>query len=266
MNTLTNSQCDSYKQQGFLILESALDESWLGKLSDAADLLALDVGPLVMENPRIQIEKTQQGICIRQAEPLIDLSPVFREFSQSEDILSPLRYLFNDEPVLFEDKINYKNPGGGTAFPVHQDYAFWTKFPPSLVTVLIYIDEATTENGCLQVVPEQHTQGLLPHHRRPVGLSNGLMINTEAVEGWSPNMLQAPGAAGTMLIFSCLTPHQSLPNMSDRPRRAIIYTYNPALEGDFYAQQEGPNLERCELWRAGRENERPENSTSCSHG
>lgn len=246
--SLTDTQCDLYKQQGFLILESALDASWLGKLSDAADELTRNVGPIVKENPHIQIEKSQQEICIRQVEPTIDLSPTFRAFSQSEEILSPLRSLFDDEPVLFEDKINYKNPDGGTAFPLHQDYAYWSKFPSSLVTILVYIDEATTENGCLQVLPGKHTQGLLSHKLQPVGLSSSLVVDTEIGDSWL-QMLEAPGPAGTMLVFSCLTPHQSSANVSDRPRRAFILTYNPASDGDFYSQHEGPILERWHKWR-----------------
>jgi hypothetical protein len=247
--SLSDAQCDLYEQQGFLILESALDASWLERLSDAADELTGNVGKLVKDNPRIQIEKSQQEICLRQVEPTIDLSPTFKEFSQSEVILSPLRSLFNDEPVLFEDKINYKNPGGGTAFPVHQDYAYWSKFPSSLVTVLVYIDEATTENGCLQVLPGKHTQGLLFHTLQSVGLSSDLVVDTQAIDGW-PEMQEAPGPAGTMLIFSCFTPHQSSANVSEHPRRAFILTYNPALEGDFYSQQEGPNVERWHQWRS----------------
>ena len=247
-HSLTDTQCDLYEQQGFLILESALDASWIGKLSDAANELTHNVGPLVKENPHIQIEKVQQEICIRQVEPTIDLSPTFREFSRTEEVLSPLRCLFDDEPVLFEDKINYKNPGGGTAFPAHQDYVYWSKFPSSLTTALVYIDEATTENGCLQVLPGKHTQGLLSHKLQPVGLSSDLVVDTEIGDSW-PQMLEAPGPAGTMIIFSCLTPHQSSANISDRSRRAFILTYNPASDGNFYSQRYGPILERWHKWR-----------------
>jgi hypothetical protein len=42
-----------------------------------------------------------------------------------------------------------------------------------------------------------------------------------------------------MIILSAFTPHASAPNMSDHPRRAIVLTYNPASDGDLYAERYG---------------------------
>ena len=51
--------------------------------------------------------------------------------------------------------------------------------------------------------------------------------------------VKVPGPPGTLILFSAFTPHASAPNLSDRPRRAIILTYNPASDGDAYEERYG---------------------------
>ena len=53
------------------------------------------------------------------------------------------------------------------------------------------------------------------------------------------DVIKVPGPPGTMILFSAFTPHASAPNLSDRPRRAIILTYNPASDGDVYEKRYG---------------------------
>ena len=43
--------------------------------------------------------------------------------------------------------------------------------------------------------------------------------------------------AGDVLIFHCLTPHESSPNRSDQERRAIIFSYNPLSDGNVYRER-----------------------------
>ena len=44
----------------------------------------------------------------------------------------------------------------GSAVEWHQDLAYFPHTNPDLVNTLIYLDDATEENGCLQVLPRQH--------------------------------------------------------------------------------------------------------------
>jgi hypothetical protein len=37
-------------------------------------------------------------------------------------------------------------------------------------------------------------------------------------------------------FFDCFTPHQSKPNLTDRPRRNIYLTFNRASAGDYREQ------------------------------
>ena len=62
--------------------------------------------------------------------------------------------------VLFNDKINFKQPGGD-GFKAHQDQAAgWTAFAPLFVTALVTVDPATVANGCLEIATAPRPEGL----------------------------------------------------------------------------------------------------------
>ncbi len=140
--------------------------------------------------------------------------------------------------VLFKDKINFKMPGG-PGFKAHQDQqAGWGRYAPLFVTALVTIDPATLENGCLEMVPGRHRDGLIG-------------------EEWSPldeaalDLRPVPTAPGDVIFFDSFAPHASKPNLTDRARRILYLTYNLASHGDhraqYYAEKHAsfpPDIER----------------------
>jgi ectoine hydroxylase-related dioxygenase (phytanoyl-CoA dioxygenase family) len=154
---LTREQCRQYEAEGFLVLPGYLDAPSVAALRDAADELLTRVGPWVRGNPRVQVDRVGDQVGIRQVWPIIDLSPTLARFAEDERIVGLFRRLFDgDTPVLFEDKLNCKHPGVGSPFPMHQDYSYWQPHSPRLTSAMIYLDAATEENGCLEVVPGRH--------------------------------------------------------------------------------------------------------------
>jgi ectoine hydroxylase-related dioxygenase (phytanoyl-CoA dioxygenase family) len=243
---LSEAQLQQYEQDGFLVLRDWFDQAAVQKLSQAADELLDKVGPVVSGNPRIQVDRIDETARVRQVYPVIDISDTFAALSRDARVLDPFRSLFNDTPVLFEDKLNYKYPSGGSPFPMHQDYSYWQDYSPQLTTALIYIDQATEENGCLEVVPGWHNKGLLPIEKIQVGQNVDHYVSTKVLD---PSLaVKAPGSAGTMLLFSCFTPHSSGPNLSSHRRRAIILTYNPARDGSGYEATSGAHLKQIQTW------------------
>ena len=78
--------------------------------------------------------------------------------------------------VLFKEKINFKMPGA-PGFKAHQDQqAGWTRYAPIFVTALVTIDPATIENGCLEMVPGRHREGLIGEEWSPLD-ETGLAVH-----------------------------------------------------------------------------------------
>jgi hypothetical protein len=146
--------------------------------------------------------------------------------------------LMGAEVVLFKEKINFKMPGG-PGFKAHQDQqAGWTRYAPLFVTVLVTIDPATVENGCLEIVPGRHREGLIGEEWNPLD---------EAKLGLQP----VPTAPGDVIFFDSFVPHASKPNFTNEPRRLLYLTYNLAAAGDhraqYYAEKHAsfpPDIER----------------------
>ena len=131
----------------------------------------------------------------------------------------------------------------GTAYPLHQDYAYWSEYTDRLISVVLHLDDATVDYGCLRMMPGRHKEGLLP---RPDGETRIIAKDVE-----DPSIAEdVTGAAGSVVLFSCYTPHHSFPNRSAHGRRAILYTYNPASEGDTYPLYKGQHTRTCLDWLA----------------
>ena len=140
--------------------------------------------------------------------------------------------------VLFKEKINFKMPGGA-GFKAHQDQqAGWTKWAPILVTALVTLDPATIENGCLEMAPGRHQEGLIGEEWAPMD-EDGL------------GLVAVPTAPGDVIFFDSFAPHASKPNLTADPRRILYLTYNLLRDGDhrvrYFAEKRAsfpPDIER----------------------
>ena len=165
---------------------------------------------------------TTRKLC--RVEDFIPYHDGLRGFLEGPALGSVLESLLGEPAALFKEKINYKLPGGA-GFAPHQDAPAFTAFGQQYhVTVMVAVDAATMQNGCLELVDGFHGSGLLPQ------ASDGTLDpGWTALQRWRPIEM----AAGDVLIFDSFVPHRSGPNHSDRPRRALYVTYNRACEGSL---------------------------------
>ena len=112
-----------------------------------------------------------------------------------------------------------KPPFIGSEKPWHQDNAYFNYLPlESVGTAWIALDDATIENGCMHLLPGQHTRGALRHHHT---------IDCEILSDRIEPELAVPIElkAGGVLYFSAMLPHQTPPNSSSLQRRALQFQY-----------------------------------------
>jgi ectoine hydroxylase-related dioxygenase (phytanoyl-CoA dioxygenase family) len=232
------SQIDiaQYRRDGFLTAPSVFTPDELQLMRDAADevLTRCAAEPeryaRRIEWERDHVDAVHQATMdrvIRKLEPVSDIAPVFARYSQHPGIVDPLKQIFADDVCLFEDKLNLKLPGG-SPYPWHQDWACcWRAHTDELITCFVYLDDADETMGCLQVIPGSH-QGkpILPFKE-----GGHFEIDPAAVPAESA--VPVPLKAGGMIYFDPYLLHYSDYNTSTRPRRTIIFTYNPARLGDI---------------------------------
>ncbi len=104
----------------------------------------------------------------------------------------------------------------------HQDAPAY-RFVDTHVSCMVAIDDATLDNGCLEVVSG--------HHHELLATDEAGCIRADVVAGlqWDPVEVRA----GQTLWFHSRTPHRSGPNRSAVARRALYPTYNAVSEGDL---------------------------------
>jgi phytanoyl-CoA hydroxylase len=130
-----------------------------------------------------------------------------------------LEQLIGQEVVLKNSMALAKPPFIGSEKPWHQDNAYFDYLPLELLgTVWIAVDDATLENGCMHVLPGQHRRGPLRHHH-----TTDCEIVSDRID--PTQAVPVPLAAGGIMLFSAMLPHQTPPNQTASRRRALQFQY-----------------------------------------
>jgi len=164
---------------------------------------------------------------LQRIEDFFEYHEHFNQTFNGPKFMGLVSELFGEKGILFKEKVNMKLPGGDGFLP-HQDVqAGWDMYGHSChISMLVGLDFATEENGCLEIVAGQHKKGLLG----PMGSA----IPNDVVDTlvWEPLKTKP----GDLVFFDSFVPHRSGPNNSDKPRRVLYVTYNKVSEGDFRRQ------------------------------
>ena len=152
---------------------------------------------------------------------------VWSAASTSPRIVNNVRILLGEEAAFFHGKVIFKEAGTGGAWQWHQDYGYWYNQGyayPRMISAFIALDEATRENGCLQVLKGSHLLGRLDHGK--VGDQTG--TETDRIAALEPmfERVYCEMTPGSVLFFHCNLLHTSEQNTSDKDRRAFIICYN----------------------------------------
>jgi ectoine hydroxylase-related dioxygenase (phytanoyl-CoA dioxygenase family) len=166
-----------------------------------------------------------------------------------------LSAVLGTEMVLYKEKLNLKPPGG-SGFAPHLDspslrVALGSEGPQTFCTVMLAIDDMTSQNGCLRIckgpwAEENCCQVIQPEENgNPDAGGRAGAIPTEIADAMSFDNVACKG--GTVVAFNGWAPHRSSANTSAFPRRAVFLTYNPKSEGDFHTRY----YEKMEEMRRG---------------
>ena len=171
---------------------------------------------------------------VRSMEPFVHLDPALHALPDDPRLCEPMRSLCGAASLaLFTDKLNFKRPGGAP-FPWHQDspyFAFECPHVDRLVSVQLYLDDATEKNGCLWMIPGSHKHGPLPGLTERGTLGRLYTDVERALPGAELVPLEAP--AGSAIFFHGDVVHGSRSNRSAASRRAFVLTYQPGGHPQF---------------------------------
>ena len=219
-----------FLQNGYLAIAQAFDAQ---EVRDALDGLVHLLSGANPDFTGVMYEQKAQGIDVAtlSAEQRQDYVRKFMYFTPYEPrldalarhprLLDVVTRIMGESPILFQDMALLKPPHIGREKPWHQDHAYFDLPLETLVMgAWIALDEATTENGCMIVIPGSHRQGPVVHFkRRDWQICDTEVNNTHAVA--------VPLKPGGCLLFHSLIHHGTPTNNSGLRRRAVQYHYRP---------------------------------------
>lgn len=221
---LTEEQIQAFERDGYLLVRGLYDADEMRLISQWTDEVA--GYPEVPGKYMMYFEQSQLSPGQRILNRIEDIESYHAEFSElfnGDKMKGCVAQLFREPAVLFKDKINFKMPGGD-GFKAHQDVqAGWDRYAQLHITALVSIDPATDANGCLELAPGHHKQGLLGESWKP--------LPEDALD-----YVKCETQPGDAVFFDSFIPHRSGPNLTDKPRRVLYVTYNRLSEGDHRQQ------------------------------
>jgi phytanoyl-CoA hydroxylase len=230
---LSDEQIQHYRREGYLVVDRFLSFEMLAQLDRTIREIserAIASGDWkgVLE---VEPESGNGQLVARRIYSPFDQHEDFRAVATDSRLLDAIEDLIGPNITLQHSKLNMKPAKIGSSVEWHQDMAYFPHTNDDLVTTLIYLDDATVENGCLQVLPRHHTHFF--NHALPDGTFAG-MITEDLDTGrfGTPISLAAP--AGSVIFMHCITPHSSLPNRSQHGRRTLIFEYRAADSFPIY--------------------------------
>lgn len=220
---VSDVQQDHWNRFGWLHIKGWYGEGELASIKAATD--DLQARPEVAGKWMKYFEESggdNRNLC--RIENFLQYESVYSELLQGNANLGLLSLLIGERAALFKEKINFKL-SGGQGFGAHQDAPAFTTFGQRFhVTMMLSIDHATKDNGCLEIARTPRLDDSLE-------MNEDLTLSDKAVARFKWEPIET--APGDLVLFDSYVPHRSAPNLSDASRRALYATYNKASDGDF---------------------------------
>ena len=139
------------------------------------------------------------------------------EIAHHPVILDVMEDLLGPDVLLTGTVLFIKEPQTPAFVSWHQDSTYTGIDPKEGITVWVALSEASSESGCMQMIPESHHQGILEHHDR-FGEDN-ILTRGQTIEGIEKERaVDVTLKPGQISLHHVRTVHSSTPNRSDDRR------------------------------------------------
>ena len=221
---LTKKQIESYRTNGFLVIEDFLNARELTKWRAITD-------------DAVRQRLIERNGLTNQSNPDAYYAQVFTQCVRLADTHAGMAELMMDERLgeiagrlagvsgirIWHDQALIKPPyGNPTAW--HLDNPYWSFYSRDAISIWVALDDATLANGCLWYLPGTHKTARydnvgIGHNQRDLFRVYPEWLEIEAVP--------APARAGSAVFHNGLVAHGAGANMTPRPRRAMTCAYMP---------------------------------------
>jgi len=216
---VTAEQAAQYDRDGFFALHGVFSVEEIAAVRSAIDPLEAQADAYLRtrEHGTLGIARADDIVFNPH---LVNRCELLRDFSCHPVFAGVAADLIGGRVRLYWDQLVYKKPDTADEFPWHQDNGYTFIDPQQYLTCWVALTDATVKNGCPWVVPGLHQRGTLLHRWTRLGFE---CLSIDDAASAVPIELDA----GSVAVFSSLTPHRTGPNLTDGVRKAYILQYAP---------------------------------------
>ena len=237
VKALTQTQYDFFWENGYLMVENAVDDVLLQSLRDDFNAWVEEskrhtapFGDTFDGRPRFDVETGHSVThpALRRVNAPIEVSKAYFEATTDSRMTDCIADLIGPNVKLHHTKINSKLPRAKTDVKWHQDFLFTPHSNDDIVTALLMIDDVTKENGPLEVLAGSHRGEL--HNLWHDGAFTGAIEDDDA-QLCQQSAKLCTGSAGSVCLMHTRLLHGSAANLSNRSRtlHISVYTAEDAL-------------------------------------
>lgn len=236
MALISAEQWKTFEDTGVLYLGKLLNDEDLKALQDRLDSIMLGTADVEYSKLLMQLDSSDgkyenapeqsnghkgATLAYRKIQNL-EIDPIFQEYLSRPIFREFCAQIHGeDTPIgIFRTMFMNKPANQGTLLPWHQDR--WTALDRDpLVTVWTALDPATKANGCVEIIPGSHKNGLVnPDH------PSGFLTPEQADEWQSSNGTEfVELAPGEVVVLHNWVLHRSDVNTTNVSRRALSVCY-----------------------------------------
>ena len=231
---LSGAQWEQFERDGYLMLGQVASDAQLAALQKRMDDIML--GQVRYAGMYFQLDSAtgnygDVGPGGQWAGPTLDYRKIealerdalFMEYMQHPTFQEITRRIYGEDVSIYRAMFMNKPAHRGTVLPYHQDAGTqWGLDRDPRITLWTALDDATIANGCMQVIPGSHKQGLFSEH------GHTITAEQEAQYARDEDSVFLEAKAGEAILLDNLMLHRSGVNTIDRPRRAFSVCYMDA--------------------------------------
>lgn len=221
MAQLSPQEIAHYQAEGWVIPQFRLPEARVATMREALD-------ELIRDNPGVRPEKLVSAHVEGDNGEGVRGSRQFLDLAMDPEIVELVSGVIGEDVILWGCHVFCKPAAEGYETPWHQDGHYWPIRPLANCTVWVALEESTTENGCLRVIPRSHIGQRLHEHlledRTDLTL-NQRMAAGSFDESIAVDLELEPGQ---MSLHDVYMIHGAQANTSEKRRTGVALRYMPA--------------------------------------
>lgn len=212
-----NDKIAEYEDRGFTVIEDILDSDEISCVQEHVSWLMRkypETDPELLEHWFMRDDPFWLSLCAH--DKLIDIAGAF---------------LGVHDIALFASHYVVKMGQTGKAIHWHQDGSYWPLEPMEVISLWLAVDDSTVDNGCMQVVPYSHSDGLSVTNLSSDDFNRNVAESEDKVhltEAQISSIKNVELKAGSISIHHPMLIHGSLANHSEKRRAGLTLRYIPS--------------------------------------